>query len=154
MLEERRRGITRVEGCRERKGGRGGRRADDCLFPRRSFFASTYTTLRTLLPLLPAHPLTRRITGSAVGPYEAPPRAPVEKRVRLKSAQRFTVWLAATDISERLSWVGWSRTDAVVQWRLVCWFGRCVCGGLERGEGLTSFAGGLCCDWEERTWRD
>lgn len=63
-----------------------------------SLFCSAYTTLRTLLPLLPPHPLNRRTTGSAVGPYDAPPSLGADKPLRLKSAQRFTVWLAAVDI--------------------------------------------------------
>jgi hypothetical protein len=50
----------------------------------RSFFCSTYTTLRTLLPLLGPHPLDRRTTGSAVGPYGAAPSPCVEQKVRLK----------------------------------------------------------------------
>ncbi|GAA6047332.1 hypothetical protein JCM3770_001891 [Rhodotorula araucariae] len=53
---------------------------------------SAYTTLRTLLPLLPSHPLDRRAkTGALIPPQEK--RAP-----RLKSAQRFTAYLAAVDI--------------------------------------------------------
>mgnify|MGYP001559176092 CR=1 FL=1 len=91
----------RGEDIRGRSGRGEGRRADPSSLG--SFFASTYTTLRTLLPLLPAHPLTRRITGSAVGSYDAPPQAPIEKRARLTSAQRFTVWLTAVDIGEFLS---------------------------------------------------
>ncbi|GAA5976878.1 hypothetical protein JCM11641_000898 [Rhodosporidiobolus odoratus] len=63
-----------------------------------SFFCSTYTTLRTLLPLLPGHPLNRRHAGSAVGPYAAAAAPTVEKRPRLKSAQRFTAYLGAVDI--------------------------------------------------------
>ncbi|BGP12749.1 hypothetical protein JCM10213v2_000666 [Rhodosporidiobolus nylandii] len=63
-----------------------------------SFFCSTYTTLRTLLPLLPGHPLNRRSTTSAVGPYGPAPSPAVDKRPRLKSAQRFTAYLATVDI--------------------------------------------------------
>ncbi|GAA5870187.1 hypothetical protein JCM1840_001586 [Sporobolomyces johnsonii] len=63
-----------------------------------SFFCSTYTTLRTLLPLLPGHPLNRRNAGSAVGPYDAAPSPALEKLPRLKSAQRFTAYLAFIDI--------------------------------------------------------
>ncbi|KAI5479176.1 hypothetical protein MNV49_004037 [Pseudohyphozyma bogoriensis] len=62
-----------------------------------SFFCSTYTTLRSLLPLLPPHHLTRRPAGAAVGSYKSPPSVP-RKKLRLKSAQRFTVWLAGVDI--------------------------------------------------------
>ncbi|BGP44772.1 hypothetical protein JCM10450v2_000586 [Rhodotorula kratochvilovae] len=56
-----------------------------------AFVYSTYTTLRTLLPLLPGHPLNRRATTGA-------PTPPQEKRPRLKSAQRFTAYLATVDI--------------------------------------------------------
>ncbi|GAA6025471.1 hypothetical protein JCM10207_000781 [Rhodosporidiobolus poonsookiae] len=62
-----------------------------------SFFCSTYTTLRTLLPLLPGHPLNRRHANPPVGPYPAAV-PPVEKHPRLKSAQRFTAYLATVDI--------------------------------------------------------
>ncbi|BGP67231.1 hypothetical protein NBRC10513v2_000549 [Rhodotorula toruloides] len=63
-----------------------------------SFFCSTYTTLRTLLPLLPDHPLNRRTAGSAVGSF-APAASPsAEKRPRLKSAQRFAAYLSVVDI--------------------------------------------------------
>lgn len=55
------------------------------------FVASTYTTLRTLLPLLPGHPLVRRSVDA--------PEA--DKRPRLKSAQRFTAYLSLVDIGER-----------------------------------------------------
>ncbi|CEQ39014.1 SPOSA6832_00497 [Sporobolomyces salmonicolor] len=68
-----------------------------------SFFCSTYTTLRTLLPLLPGHPLNRRNAGSAVGPYDPVPSPSLEKLPRLKSAQRFTAYLAAIDIRESTS---------------------------------------------------
>ncbi|GAA5995022.1 uncharacterized protein JCM10292_004492 [Rhodotorula paludigena] len=54
-----------------------------------SFVASTYTTLRTLLPLLPGHPLNRRSVDA--------PEA--DKRPRLKSAQRFTAYLSLVDIA-------------------------------------------------------
>ncbi|SCV68714.1 BQ2448_835 [Microbotryum intermedium] len=88
-----------------------------------SLLCSIYTTLRTLLPLLGPHPLERRTTGSSVGHYDAPPSVREEKRVsvlnedeggysayahgfnglpllqpRLKSAQRFTTYLAGLDI--------------------------------------------------------
>ncbi|GAA5850186.1 hypothetical protein JCM8547_001035 [Rhodosporidiobolus lusitaniae] len=63
-----------------------------------SFLCSTYTTLRTLLPLLPGHPLNRRQVSAAVAPYGAAPSPAVEKRPRLKSAQRFTAYLASVDI--------------------------------------------------------
>ncbi|GAA6036933.1 hypothetical protein JCM8097_006361 [Rhodosporidiobolus ruineniae] len=62
-----------------------------------SFLCSTYTTLRTLLPLLPGHPLNRRHAGAAVTPYDAP-TPPSEGRPRLKSAQRFASYLACVDI--------------------------------------------------------
>ncbi|GAA5870084.1 hypothetical protein JCM16303_001890 [Sporobolomyces ruberrimus] len=57
-----------------------------------SFLCSTYTILRTLLPLLPGHPLNRRRTPSSRD-SDSP-----EKPPRLKSAQRFTVYLAVTDV--------------------------------------------------------
>ncbi|SCZ90801.1 BZ3500_MvSof-1268-A1-R1_Chr1-3g02264 [Microbotryum saponariae] len=68
-----------------------------------SLLCSIYSTLRTLLPLLGPHPLERRTTGSSVGPYDAPPSVQEEKRAsilhpRLKSAQRFTTYLAGLDI--------------------------------------------------------
>ncbi|GAA5832130.1 hypothetical protein JCM11251_004250 [Rhodosporidiobolus azoricus] len=63
-----------------------------------SFLCSTYTTLRTLLPLLPGHPLNRRQNSTQVGPYAPAPALPAEKHPRLKSAQRFTAYLAAVDI--------------------------------------------------------
>ncbi|GAA5838325.1 hypothetical protein JCM5353_006850 [Sporobolomyces roseus] len=56
-----------------------------------SFLCSTYTTLRTLLPLLPDHPLNPRTNG-------APPTTVHDQRPRLKSAQRFTAYLALTDV--------------------------------------------------------
>jgi hypothetical protein len=60
-----------------------------------SFICSAYTTLRTLLPLLPLHALERRVTGSAGLPYGAAPAPTIkEKSRRLKSAQRFTTYLA------------------------------------------------------------
>ncbi|GAA5917571.1 hypothetical protein JCM8208_003909 [Rhodotorula glutinis] len=54
-----------------------------------AFLCSTYTTLRTLLPLLPGHPLNPRPPPGST----APPQRP-----RLKSAQRFAAYLAASDI--------------------------------------------------------
>ncbi|BGP28827.1 hypothetical protein JCM10296v2_000563 [Rhodotorula toruloides] len=63
-----------------------------------SFFCSTYTTLRTLLPLLPDHPLNRRTAGSAVGSFAAVPSPSAEERPRLKSAQRFAAYLSVVDI--------------------------------------------------------
>ncbi|GAA5887604.1 hypothetical protein JCM6882_001468 [Rhodosporidiobolus microsporus] len=62
------------------------------------FFCSTYTTLRTLLPLLPGHPLNRRHTCRRAGPLALAADQAVDNRPRLKSAQRFTAYLATVDI--------------------------------------------------------
>ncbi|GAA5834288.1 hypothetical protein JCM9279_004270 [Rhodotorula babjevae] len=56
-----------------------------------AFLCSTYTTLRTLLPLLPGHPLNPR-------PPAGSTTLPRPQRPRLKSAQRFAAYLAASDI--------------------------------------------------------
>ncbi|GAA6058714.1 hypothetical protein JCM10212_003402 [Sporobolomyces blumeae] len=56
-----------------------------------SLVCSSYTVLRTLLPLLPGHPLNRRANPTNDLSVDA-------KRPRLKSAQRFTTYLAVTDV--------------------------------------------------------
>lgn len=61
------------------------------------FTCSAYTTFRTLLPLLPLHALDRRVTGSAGLPYGAALSPALrEKSRKLKSAQRFTTYLAVS----------------------------------------------------------
>ncbi|BGP21637.1 hypothetical protein JCM10295v2_000512 [Rhodotorula toruloides] len=76
-----------------------------------SFFCSTYTTLRTLLPLLPDHPLNRRTAGSAIGSF-APAASPSETTPRLKSAQRFAAYLSVVDIFAAVVLV-WEMSTAV-----------------------------------------
>ncbi|KAK4058074.1 hypothetical protein OIO90_000813 [Microbotryomycetes sp. JL221] len=62
-----------------------------------------YTTLRTLLPLIAsAHPLTRRKIGTAIGPFAPPPTSSAfdgSNELKLKSAQRFSTYLAVGDIA-------------------------------------------------------
>ncbi|GAA5949634.1 hypothetical protein JCM3765_002734 [Sporobolomyces pararoseus] len=66
-----------------------------------SLLCATYTTLRTLLPLVPGHPLNRRqqlsCTTSIVHP-EPSKHKDKDTRPRLKSAQRFTAYLALNDV--------------------------------------------------------
>ncbi|KAM0793201.1 hypothetical protein ACM66B_000671 [Microbotryomycetes sp. NB124-2] len=65
-----------------------------------SLSCSMYTALCTLLPLLGTqHPLSRRQTGVAVGPFSPPPPAPTQPDLKLKSAQRFSTYLAIGDIA-------------------------------------------------------
>ncbi|GAA6021360.1 hypothetical protein JCM11491_004760 [Sporobolomyces phaffii] len=63
-----------------------------------SFSCAAYTTLRTLLPLLPDHPLQRRHRQPPDFASSEPQRSNLETRPKLKSAQRFTVYLALTDV--------------------------------------------------------
>ncbi|GAA5988550.1 hypothetical protein JCM5350_004450 [Sporobolomyces pararoseus] len=66
-----------------------------------SLLCSTYTTLRTLLPLVPGHPLHPRQQmhhTTSISQSEPTKAVDIDGRPRLKSAQRFTAYLALTDV--------------------------------------------------------